>query len=420
MSQKNVTIICPRCDNEINVNDVLTEQVKHQLSQEYQSKFETEQKKVEQLTQQLAEEKKVIEKEKSQLKISIQSGVREQLKNEKEKMESDLKKRISEETQEEREIMEKELKEKTQQVKELYKTRAEIEKLKREQDELQSKAEAEAQKKLSEALAKERVKIQNSEQEKSDIRIKEIQIKFDEQKQLIEEMKRRQEEGSSRLKGEGQELIIEEWLEKEFHTDKIIEIKKGARGGDCIQIINTPTRKDCGSIYYESKRTKSFQPAWIDKFKKDMQEKNTNIGVLVTESMPSDMKRFGQRKGIWICNFQEFKGLVFVLRESIIQISNAKVSQENKGDKMNMLYDFLTSNEFKLQIEAIVDGFSQMQEDLEKEKRTFQGAWKRREKQIDKVILNTNFMYNSIKGIAGNAIQPVAQLDLPEGEPIDE
>ena len=142
--------------------------------------------------------------------------------------------------------------------------------------------------------------------------------------------------------------------------------------------------------------------------------------MLVTEAMPADMERMGFRDGIWICSFEEFKGLCVVLRESLIQLSNAITVQENKGDKMGMLYDFLTSNEFRLQIEAIVEGFVQMQGDLESEKRSMQGIWKKREKQIEKVLLNTNFMYSSIRGIAGNAIQPVPLLELPEGDEDDD
>jgi len=135
---------------------------------------------------------------------------------------------------------------------------------------------------------------------------------------------------------------------------------------------------------------------------------------LVTETMPKEMDRMGLKDGIWVCSFEEFKGLSLVLRQSLIDLSQAMVAQENKGDKMAMLYDFLTSNEFRQQIEAIVEGFTQMQEDLDKEKRSMQGHWKRREKQIEKVLMNTNFMYNSIKGIAGNAIQSVKLLEYDD------
>ena len=197
--------------------------------------------------------------------------------------------------------------------------------------------------------------------------------------------------------GEVQELGIEEWLADKFPLDTIQEIKKGERGADCLQIVHTRSRQNCGSIYYESKRTKAFQPSWIEKFKSDIREKNANIGVLVTEVMPSDMDRLGLKEGIWICSFEEFKGLCTVLRESIIQISTAVITQDNKGDKMGMLYDFLTSNEFRLQIEAIVEGFTQMKSDLESEQRSMRGIWKKREKQIEKVLLNTTGMYGSIK-----------------------
>ena len=182
---------------------------------------------------------------------------------------------------------------------------------------------------------------------------------------------------------------------------------------------NTRTKQNCGTIYFESKRTKDYQKSWIEKFKNDIREKGANIGVLVTDVMPSDMERMGLKEGIWICTYEEFKGLCFVLRESIVQLSNALVSQENKGDKMSMLYDFLTSNEFRLQIEGIVEGFTQMKEDLESEKRAMQRIWKTREKQIEKVVANTINMYGSIKGIAGKAIGTVKALELPEDEKLE-
>jgi hypothetical protein len=233
-------------------------------------------------------------------------------------------------------------------------------------------------------------------------------------------MKRKQDQGSMQMQGEVQELAIEEWLETQFPLDTIEEIKKGARGGDCLQIVHTRTEQNCGTIYYESKRTKDFQPSWIEKFKADIRAKGANIGVLVTEVMPSDMERFGLKDGIWICNYEEFKGLCTALRETIVKLNSAISSQENKGDKMNLLYNFLTSNQFRMQIEAIVEGFTQMKSDLESEKRSMQRIWKQRDKQIDKVVTNTIDMYGSIKGIAGNAIQSVKALELPESDEDEE
>jgi hypothetical protein len=149
-----------------------------------------------------------------------------------------------------------------------------------------------------------------------------------------------------------------------------------------------------------------------------MRDKGADIGVLVSEAMPSDMERMGMRDGVWVCSYEEFKGLCNVLRESLIQVSTALGSQVNKGDKMQLLYDYLTSNSFRMQVEAIVEGFTSMKTALESEKRAMQRIWKEREKQIDKVINNTIDMHASIRGIAGNAIQSVKALELP-GEDLD-
>lgn len=318
-----------------------------------------------------------------------------------------------EEQSEQFKALQTELNEKSEQIKELNRTKAEIEKLKREKGELKEAIEAEAQKKLNEALLAEREKIKKTEEDRNELRFKELQKQLEDQKKLTEEMKRKQEQGSMQMQGEVQELAIEEWLATQFPLDTIEEIKKGVRGGDCLQFVNTRSHQNCGTIYYESKRTKDFQPSWIEKFKSDIRDKGANIGVLVTEVMPSDMDRMGLKDGIWICNYDEFKGLCAVLRESIVQVSTAISSQENKGDKMNMIYNYLTSNTFRMQIEAIVEGFTQMKSDLESEKRSMQRIWKQRDKQIEKVVTNTIDMYGSIKGIAGNAIQSVKALELP-------
>jgi hypothetical protein len=309
--------------------------------------------------------------------------------------------------------MQKELLEQSEKLKELSRSKAEIERLKREKDELKESILAEAERALNQKLIEEKEKIRKSEQDRNELAFKELYKQLEDQKRLTEEMKRKQEQGSIQLQGEVQELAIEEWLAANFPLDTIEEIKKGARGGDCIQTVNTRTRQNCGTIYYESKRTKDFQPSWIEKFKSDIRNKGANLGVLVTEVLPSDLDRMGLKEGIWICTYDEFKGLCKVLRESIIQVSNALASQENKGDKMVLVYDYLTSNTFHMQIEAIVEGFTQMKIDLDSEKRSMQKNWKMREKQIEKVIDNTIDMYGSIKGIAGKAIQDIKLLDMP-------
>ena len=313
-------------------------------------------------------------------------------------------------------LLQEELQEKSQKVKALHQAQAEIEKLKRAQEEFQEQTKAETEQRLTRLIAEEKERITRTEQEKNEMKFKEYEKQLADQKKLTEEMQRKHAQGSMQLQGEVQEIAIEQWLHRQFPQDEIVEIKKGARGGDCIQQVQDPFGQACGSIYYESKRTKEFQPKWIEKFKGDIREKGADMGVLVTEVMPSDMDRMGMRNGIWICNYAEFKGICFILRQSIVDIHTAQGAQENKTDKMHMLYDYLTSNTFRMQVEAIVEGFSSLQTQLEKEQRAMQKIWKQREIQIKKVLENTATMYGSIKGIAGNAVLEVKALELEYDE----
>jgi hypothetical protein len=408
-------INCPNCATEIDVQGMLSHQLEEEARLKFQKQLAAERKIFEDKEKALQDAKLDFEAKKRQENELFQERLQQQLKEERKLLENKLKAQVLEENATAFESLQKELNEKTTQVKELNLTKAEVEKLKREKEELKSVAEADAQKKMSEILALEREKIKKSEEDRNELRIKELMLQLEKQKELTDEMRRKQEQGSMQLQGEVQELAIEEWLMSNFPLDTIDEIKKGARGGDCIQIVNTQTRQNCGKIYYESKRTKDFQPVWIEKFKADMREKGADIGVLVTEAMPSQLDRVGSIDGVWICTFDEFKGLSGVLRSSIIQLSMAVASQENRGDKMHMLYDYLTSNTFRMQVEAIVEGFSSMKNALESEKRSMQRIWKEREKQIDKVITNTIDMHASIRGIAGSAIQAVKALELDEG-----
>ena len=417
MSQEKSIIKCPKCGEEIDVNDILYHQVDEQLKKEYNDELAKQKEKYEIQASNLESDRKKLETEKARQEEEIAKKVNDGVKE----IETALKKKIKAEAEEEQSdalsSLREELNEKSTKIKELNKTTAELEKIKREKNELEETLKAESEKELNKRLLEEKGKIQKEESDKNELKLKEIEKKLEDQKKLTEEMRRKQEQGSMQTQGEVQELAIEEWLAAKFPLDVIQEIKKGERGADCLQIVHTRTHQNCGTIYYESKRTKSFQQGWIEKFKSDIREKNANIGVLVTDVLPSDMDRLGLKDGVWICTFDEFKGLCTVLRESIIKISTAIVTQENKGDKMGMLYDFLTSNEFRLQIEAIVEGFTQMKSDLESEQRSMRGIWKKREKQIEKVLLNTTDMYGSIRGIAGNAVQTVALLELSSEEP---
>lgn len=407
-------IACPNCGTQIDVNDLLAHQLEEQIQRKYQNELNETRNEFAKKQETLLREKEEFEEKKRRENELFQERFEQKLKEERKTLEEKLKIKLIQEQGEQFADLQKELNEKSEQIKELNRTKAEIEKLKREKDELKEVVEAESQRKLNAQLQEEKEKIRKTEEERNELRVRELLKQLEDQKKLTEEMKRKQEQGSMQLQGEVQELAIEEWLMANFPMDTIEEIRKGARGGDCLQTVHTRVQQNCGTIYYESKRAKDFSPSWIEKFKADIRDKGADIGVLVTEVMPSDMQRMGLRDGIWICTYEEFKGLCSVLRETIIQISSTLVAQENKGDKMHLLYDFLTSSTFRMQVEAIVEGFTQMKADLESEKRSMQRIWKQREKQIEKVIVNTIDMYGSVKGIAGNAVQEVRALELPD------
>ena len=415
----NEQIKCPNCGTNIDVTNILSHQLEAEYQAKYQAQIHSEQEKMNALVDKLREEKLAFEEKKKRENELFHERLEKSIVEERSKIEEKLKLKIAEEQGAQMDALQKELNEKSAQVSELNKTKAEVERLKREKEEAQSIAQLAAETKMNELLQIEKEKIKKLVEDSNELRIKELQKKLEDQKNLTEEMIRKQEQGSMQLQGEVQELAIEEWLGTQFPLDTIEEIKKGARGGDCIQIVNTRSDQNCGKIYYESKRTKDFQPGWIAKFKADMREKGADIGVLVTEAMPSDLQRMGMKDGVYVCTYEEFKGLSGVLRETVIQVHAALGSQVNRGDKMHMLYDFLTSNNFRMQVEAIVEGFTSMKNGLETEKRSMQRIWKEREKQIEKVIMNTIDMHASIRGIAGNAIQSVRALELP-GESDDE
>jgi hypothetical protein len=369
-------IKCPNCGFEFDVDEVLGHQAEEKIRKELQKEFEADKNRIAIESELKGKEK--AEAELMQLKEDIDKKSKENI---------ELKKK-------EIEIMrkEKELKEKEEQIK------IDIEK-----DFLIKASEREQE-------------IRKQESEKNELKNKELIKQLDDQKKLVEEMRRKSEQGSMQMQGEIQELALEEFLRYQFPFDLINEVPKGVKGADCIQSVKNSLQQDCGKIIYESKRTKDFGKDWIDKLKDDQKNQQAEIAVIVTETMPKDMDRFGQKNGVWICNFQEIKSLSFVLREMLIKTQSVRVAQENKGDKMGLLYNFLTSLEFHQQVEAIVEGFTQLKTDIETEKRAMQRIWKEREKQIEKVINNTIDMYGSIKGIAGNAIESIKALELPEHE----
>ncbi len=423
--QENQTrpFICPKCQEPIDVNEALYKQIEREnqsrfLAQQkafekevnekraqYQSHFKALEQKEEALKEREREQK-------AQFDDAVKQASALALQDERAKIIEEARKNAFLEQQKGLELLQKELDEKSKQVQELHQKEAEIERLKRENNEAESRLKAENEKKLNEKLEMEREKIEKALHEKNELKFKQQEEQLEMLRNELKNAQRKAELSSQQLQGEVQELAIEEFLRQKFPLDCIEEIKKGQRGGDCIQVVHTREFQNCGKIYYESKRTKEFQKAWVEKLKSDMREIGADVGIIVSEALPKEMERMGLFEGVWVCSFEEFKGLSAVLREGVIQVGLAKKSQENKGDKVNLLYHYLTSSEFSMQVNAIIEGFEQLRADLESEKRAMNKIWKSREKQMEKVFEGTINMYGSIKGIVGNAIGQVKALEL--------
>ena len=244
-----------------------------------------------------------------------------------------------------------------------------------------------------------------------EMKLKERDKQLEDQKRLVEEMRRKAEQGSMQLQGEVQELALEELLRGNFPFDVVNEVGKGKRGADCILTVRNNFGQECGRIIFESKRTKDFGKDWTEKLKADMRVQSIELGVIVTQAMPEGIDGFGQKDDVWICTFSDVTNLVHILRELLIRVYNASKTNENKGDKMTMLYSYLISNEFAQQWNAIREGFQAMRISIQRERDQMEKLWKAREKQLEKVLLNAAHIRGSIEGISGMDVD----LNLTEG-----
>ncbi|HVV05269.1 MAG TPA: DUF2130 domain-containing protein [Puia sp.] len=413
-------IKCPNCGHQFLMEEAVSEEYKKELREQMQSFLKSKEKEfqrkeqdmVQHAQQQEAAFLRKLEEEKRQIQQSTEQSLRKSISTDYE-----TKLRLLEEANKDNEEKLKLSRQK------------ELEFLKKEQD-LKNK-EAEMELSVQRRLQEERIKLSEDihrlEMQKTAARENELQMKMkelekqlDDQKKLAEEMKRKVEQGSMQLQGEVQELALEHLLKTSFPFDEIIEVGKGIRGADCILTVRNNYGQECGRIIYESKRTQTFSPDWIDKLKADMRSQGAHIAVIVTQAMPKDMECFGERNGVWICSFSEVRALTYALRDGIIRVFNASKAQENKGDKMQLLYNYLTSGEFSEQWKAIREGFLSMKQSIQKERDTMERLWKAREKQLEKVLLNAAHVRGSIEGIAGkDAIDAPLLEDDPEQDLLD-
>jgi hypothetical protein len=411
-------IKCPNCASEINVENVLAADVE----QKYKLQFEEQARRSSALLS--AEKKKLEEEQKNfeEKKKKENELFQQKLQLEKQKLESEIqsqvRKSIGEDYENQLRLMKQNMKEneeklKTARQKELEFMKKEQE-LKNKEQELElvlQKRLLEERSQLSQQIRKEEAERTTLKETEFQLKVKELEKQLEDQRKLAEEMKRRAEQGSMQLQGEAQELLLEAILKEHFPFDAISEVGKGVEGADCIQTVRNNKGTECGKIIFESKRTKTFQNVWIEKLKSDMRSTQADVAILVTQAFPKDMTCFGEKDGVWICSFAEVLALTNALRHTIIRIADTRKTEENKGEKMQMLYNYLTGIEFRQQIETIVEGFLCLKNSIIKEKIQMEKIWKEREKQLEKVLLSTSGMYGSIKGIAGASIGSIPLLE---------
>jgi len=265
-------------------------------------------------------------------------------------------------------------------------------------------------------IAAEREILFNQAKDKSDsentLKIREKEELIKSMQKTIEELKEKSERGSQQLQGEVQELELEDFLRSKFPLDNIQPVPKGKKGADVIQTVKNSMGKECGTIIWESKRTKSWSEGWIKKLKEDQREAKADVRVIVTQTLPEDITTIGQKDNVWIAGFNSTLGIAIALREQLIKIKQMQSSEVGKNQKMEALYHYLCSNDFTQRIEAIVESFTSMKSDLDSEKRLFEKQWAKREKQITNVVKNTSGMYGDLQALMGAALPEVKLLEL--------
>ena len=390
------SIICPNCNHSIPLSLAIT----HQIDEKYKLQIEELKTKSENERQRLIElSKKRIEEEKVKTAKEIEEKLRSKIKAD---MELELK------------DTENESKELKEQKNKLQNQILELTSGMRKLQDVNKEREIEMQKKFNEDQDKLRLQESKRIEEEYKLKIYEKDKKLLEVVKANDDLKRKLEQGSQQTQGEVYELAIEELLSREFPFDEIREVPKGISGADIIQVVKNRSGKTCGQIVWETKRTKNWSGLWITKLKSDQREIKAEISVLVSEVLPDGVENFGMIDEVWVCGFQFILGLAHALRTQLIEVAIVRSVQKGTDGKMQYLYDYVNSIEFRQRMQSFVEAFGNLQEDIEKEKRWFAQKWSREEKNLRKVLDNTLGMTGDLESITGRSLIEIDQKKLPE------
>ncbi|MFA5866713.1 MAG: DUF2130 domain-containing protein [Actinomycetota bacterium] len=340
----------------------------------------------------------------------------QQLEAEKKRISEEANKKAKEDAALTMQDLEERLKEKDEKVKELANQELELRKKQRELVDKAKSTELEMARKLDEERDKIALEAQRKADEAYRQKALEKDKKISDMTTQIEELKRKAEQGSMQTQGEVVELELEEILKANFPLDDIKPVAKGVSGADVIQTIKNRVGQECGSIMWESKQTKAWTEGWVTKLKDDQRAVNADIAIIMTVVLPKEIKNFGPYKGIWVTDYASAIGLAVAIRAGLEEVAMARLAAVGKNEKMEAIYNYLSGTEFRQKVEAIVEAFTTMKEDLEKEKRATQAQWAKRDKQIDRVVANTVGMYGDLQGIIGTSLPQIEALEMKELE----
>jgi hypothetical protein len=349
--------------------------------------------------------------------IEINRAIKNKIQQEARKeMEKALRDQIERETKTEVLDLQNALREKEQKVEQLRDQELKIREEKRKIEEREKELVLEVQRKIDEE--RKRVEEKITKQMIDDHRLKDSEKdkKISDLMKSLEEAQRKAQQGSQQTQGEILELDIEIALKTAFPQDQIEPVGKGVEGADVRQIVKSPKGYVCGVILWEGKQTKTWQDKWLLKLKDDLRAEKANVPVIITSTFPKGAQNMALREGVWICSYELITTLAVLLRKNLLDIAQQRAFSEYKGEKADLLYEYIVGHEFRQQVEALVEIYQEMHSHIAKERIVFEKSWKVRESQIRRLISSTVNVYGGIQGLLGSSMPQIKGLELLELE----
>lgn len=395
-------ITCPKCNHQIEVSDTLSDQLKADLTT--------------QLTRQHQAETKRLEQQLTQLKIKqaqVDQEVAKRVATEVKSAQLKIAQQATESQAKQLQDLQEQLAAKNKQLSQAEKHEQQLRKKARELEEKEQRQELEIARKLD----VERKKLVDQQrqlwEEEQHLKAKEKDHQIEQMRKTISDLKRQSEQGSMQVQGDAQENDLKNILTSLFPVDHITDVPTGMRGADLVQTVQTSTGQPAGVIVWESKNTKQWSTNWLSKLKQDQGKVEADIAVIVSQVLPEEIKSFGRQQGIWITGYRYVGALAAVLRSQLLELAKVKTSLAHQDEHLHQLHQYLMSSQFKNRVENMASAFTQMQQDLETEKRSLQRIWSKREKELQRLMLNTSSLYGDLQGILGAGMPKVEQLELP-------